>query len=66
MFFLGHTLDDSGIIHNTDDKISAIKHHPRPESVKNVRFFIELRKYYRSFIDSFSKLTCPLTRLLKY
>ncbi len=62
--FLGHNVDGNGI-HTLDDKISAIKNFLRPKSVKNVRSFIGLCDYYRSFIDGFSKLASPLTKLLK-
>ncbi len=48
-----------------DDKISAIKNIPRPKTVENVRSFVGLCGYYRSFIDSFSKTASPLTHLLK-
>ncbi len=62
--FLGHKVDGNGI-HTLDDKISAIRNFPRPKSVENVRYFIGLCGYYRSFIDGFSKLASPLTQLLK-
>ena len=62
--FLGHKIDGDGI-HTMDDKIVAIKNFPRPKSVENVRSFLGLCGYYRSFIDGFSKLASPLTQLLK-
>ncbi len=62
--FLGHKVDGDGI-HTEDDKISAIKNFPSPKTVENIRSFIGLCGYYRSFIDSFSKLASPLTQLLK-
>ncbi len=61
--FLGHKVDGDGI-HTMDDKISAIRNFPRPKTVKNVRSFVGLCDYYRSFIDSFSKMASPLTHLL--
>ncbi len=48
-----------------DDKIAAIKNFPRPKTVENVRSFVGLYGYYRSFINSFSKMASPLTHLLR-
>ncbi len=48
-----------------DDKIAAIKNFPRPKTFENVRSFVELCGYYRSFIDRFSKMASPLTHLLR-
>ncbi len=62
--FLGHKVDGGGI-DTMDDKISAIKNFPRPKTVENVRSFVGLCGYYRSFIDSFSKMASPLTHLLR-
>ncbi len=62
--FLGHKVDVDGI-HTMDDKISAIKYFPRPKTVENVLSFVGLCGYYRSFIDSFSKIASPLTHLLR-
>ncbi len=62
--FLGHKIDGDGI-HIMDDKISAIKNFPRPKTVENVRSFVGLCGYYRSFIESFSKIASPLTHLLR-
>ncbi len=62
--FLGCKVDGDGI-HTMDDKISAIKSFPRPKTVENVRSFVGLCGYYRSFIDSFSKMASPLTQLFR-
>ncbi len=62
--FLGHKVDGDGI-HTMDDKISTIKNFPRPKSVENVRSFIGLCGYYRSFVKSFSKMASPLRHLLR-
>ncbi len=63
--FLGHKVDGDGI-HTMDDKISAIKSFPSSKTVENVRSFVGLCGYYRSFIDSFSKMASPLTHLRKH
>ncbi|RUM30633.1 MAG: hypothetical protein DSY32_02035 [Aquifex sp.] len=62
--FLGHTVDRDGI-HTMDDKIKAIKNFPQPRSVDNIRSFIGLCGYYRSFIKDFAAMASPLTQLLK-
>ena len=62
--FLGHMVDGDGI-HTMNDKIMAINKFPQPQSVENVRSFIGLCGYYRSFIKGFAALASPLTQLLK-
>ncbi len=62
--FFDHKADGDGI-HTIDDKISVIKSFPRPKSVENVRSFVGLYGYYRSFINGFAKLASPLKQLLK-
>ncbi len=61
---MGHTVDGDGI-HTMDDKISAIKNFPQPQTVENVRSFLELSSYYRPFIKGLARLASPLTHLLK-
>jgi len=46
-------------------KILAIKEFPRPRTNKNIKQFLGLAEYYRWFILNFSKITKPLTNLLK-
>ena len=62
--FLGHVVSASGI--KTDsDKTDIIKDWKIPSNTKEVRQFIGLLSYYRSFIKNFSNLASPLTDLLK-
>ncbi len=58
IIFLGHTVDANGI-HTMDDKIS-LKKFPQPRTVGNIRSFIVLCGYYRSFIDGFAKIAFPV------
>ncbi len=48
-----------------DDKISAIKNFPQPQTVESVRSFLGLSGYYRPFIKGFARLASPITHLLK-
>ena len=62
--FLGHRVDAEGI-HTLDDKIKAIKNFPQPTTVENVRSFLGLCGYYRSFVKGFASIASPLNVLLK-
>ena len=62
--FLGHKLDAEGI-HTLDDKIEAVKHFPVPTNVDEVRQYLGLCGYYRSFVKDFSRIAEPLFKLLK-
>ncbi|XP_070010562.1 uncharacterized protein [Nicotiana sylvestris] len=44
-------------------KIEAVKNWPRPTSVSDIRIFLGLAGYYRHFIEGFSSISSPLTRL---
>ena len=45
------------------DKILAVNNWPRPTSVSDIRSFLGLASYYRRFIENFSDVAYPLTRL---
>nr|GFC88863.1 putative reverse transcriptase domain-containing protein [Tanacetum cinerariifolium] len=46
-------------------KDEAITKWPRPASVTEVRSFLGLAGYYRRFVDGFSRLALPLTKLMR-
>nr|GFA13704.1 putative reverse transcriptase domain-containing protein [Tanacetum cinerariifolium] len=46
-------------------KVEAITKWPRPTSVTEVRSFLGLAGYYRRFIEGFSRLALPLTKLMR-
>lgn len=62
MSFLGHIVSHDGIRCNPE-KISAVRDWPTPTSVTEMRSFIGIASYYRRFIENFSNVAYPLTRL---
>ncbi|GKC40534.1 putative reverse transcriptase domain-containing protein [Tanacetum coccineum] len=60
--FLGHVINSEGV-HVDPAKIEAIKNWPAPTSLTEVRQFIRLAGYYRRFIEGFSLIAKPLTKL---
>jgi len=42
-----------------------VKDFPRPTSAKNIKQFLGLAEYYRSYLNNFSKTAKPLTLLEK-
>lgn len=62
--YLGHIITDKGVTPNPE-KVKAVTNFPVPKNPKEVKSFLGLAGYYRRFIENFSKLTKPLTSLLK-
>jgi hypothetical protein len=62
--FLGHVITGEGISVDPE-KISAVKEWPVPKSVPEVRSFLGLAGYYRKFVQDFSKIAGPLTKLTR-
>jgi len=62
--YLGHVITKDGVKPNPD-KISAVTNFPIPKSIKDIQSFLGLSGYYRRFISNYSKITKPLTALLK-
>nr|GFA46466.1 putative reverse transcriptase domain-containing protein [Tanacetum cinerariifolium] len=60
--FLGYVIDSQGI-HIDPAKIESVKDWASPKSPTEVRQFLALTGYYRSFIEGFSKITKPITKL---
>nr|GFB95373.1 uncharacterized mitochondrial protein AtMg00860-like [Tanacetum cinerariifolium] len=60
--FLGHVINSEGI-HVDPAKIESIKDWESPKSSMEIRQFLGLSGYYRRFIEGFSKISKPMTKL---
>ncbi|GJY17823.1 putative reverse transcriptase domain-containing protein [Tanacetum coccineum] len=60
--FLGHVIDSEGI-YVDPAKIEAIKDWASPKTPTEIRHFLGLAGYYRRFIEGFSKIARPMTKL---
>ncbi|GJV47675.1 putative reverse transcriptase domain-containing protein [Tanacetum coccineum] len=60
--FLGHVIDSEGI-HVDPAKIESIKDWASPKSPTEIHQFLGLVGYYQRFIEGFSKITKPMTKL---
>ncbi|GJU53275.1 hypothetical protein Tco_1226989 [Tanacetum coccineum] len=60
--FLGHVIDSEGI-HVDPAKIDSIKDWASPKTPTEIRQFLGLAGYYRRFIEGFSKISKPMTKL---
>nr|GEZ06631.1 retrotransposon protein, putative, Ty3-gypsy subclass [Tanacetum cinerariifolium] len=60
--FLGHVIDSQGI-HVDPTMIKSIKDWTSPKSPTEIRQFLGLAGYYRRFIEGFSKIAKPMTKL---
>nr|GEV19732.1 putative reverse transcriptase domain-containing protein [Tanacetum cinerariifolium] len=60
--FLGHVIDSEGI-HMDPAKIESIKDWASPKIPTEIRQFLGLAGYYRRFIEGFSKIAKPMTKL---
>jgi hypothetical protein len=62
--FLGHMIDQGGL-HVDPSKVDAIKKWDARKFATEIRQFLGLVGYYRRFIENFSKIAQPLTKLTK-
>ncbi|KAK2896137.1 hypothetical protein Q8A73_015625 [Channa argus] len=60
--YLGHIVSRNGV--ETDpQKIEALKTWPRPQTLKELKSFLGFSGYYRRFVQDYSKIGKPLTKL---
>ena len=64
MGFLGHVVSTSGVSVDLG-KVEAVMSWERPESIFEIHSFLGLAGYYRRFIEDFSRLAAPMTRLTR-
>nr|GFA13682.1 putative reverse transcriptase domain-containing protein [Tanacetum cinerariifolium] len=62
--FLGHVIDSRGI-HVDPAKIESVKDWASPKTPIEIRQFLGLAGYYQRFIEGFSKIPKPMTKLTK-
>ncbi|RVW98761.1 Transposon Tf2-2 polyprotein [Vitis vinifera] len=62
--FLGHVVSKAGIIVD-QSKVEAVQEWQRPTNVFEVRSFLGLVGYYRRFVEDFSRIAAPMTRLTR-
>lgn len=62
--YLGHIITVDGTRANPK-KIEVIKNYPRPMTVKQIQSFLGLCNYFRRYVHDYSKISKPLTTLLK-
>lgn len=61
---LGHIVGGN-VLQPNPDKLKAIEDAPRPQTKKQVRSFLGMVGFYRSFVPNFSTIAVPLTDLTK-
>jgi hypothetical protein len=62
--FLGHTISKEGISIDPN-KVQEVMDWKPPKFVHQIRSFLGPAGYYRRFIQDFSRITKPMTELLK-
>ena len=62
--FLGHVVSASGVSVDPE-KVEVVMSWERPKSVFEICSFLRLVGYYRRFIEDFSRLVAPMTRLTR-
>ena len=62
--FLGHVVSASGMSLDPE-KVETVMSWERPKSVFEIHSFLGLAGYYKRFIEDFSRLAAPMTRLIR-
>ncbi|GBG86598.1 hypothetical protein CBR_g41663 [Chara braunii] len=64
ILYLGHEISAEGLKPD-DAKVASIRDWPRPQSVTEMRSFLGMTGYYRTFVKNYSIVTAPLTDLTR-
>ena len=62
--FLGFDISADGVAMSSS-KVDAVLSWPEPAKVKDIQQFLGFANFYRRFIQGYSRIIAPLTRLLK-
>ncbi len=62
--FLGFVVSVQGISME-EKRIKVVKSWPEPKSIRDIQVFLGFANFYQRFIQGFSKITAPLTSMLK-
>ncbi|XP_061177726.1 uncharacterized protein K02A2.6-like [Saccostrea echinata] len=62
--YCGHMISEEGL-KKSPDKVNAVLNAPRPENLHQLRSFLGLVNYYRSFLPNLSAVLGPLNELLQ-
>ncbi|GBG91038.1 hypothetical protein CBR_g51771 [Chara braunii] len=62
VLYLGHEISAEGLKPD-DAKVASIRDWPRPQSVTEMRSFLGMTGYYRTFVKNYSIVAAPLTDL---
>ena len=61
---MGHKISGQGV--SVDPaKVEAVLNWEAPKSIMKIRSFLGLARYYPRFIEGFSRITAPLTKLTR-
>ena len=62
--FLGHVISDKGVTVDPEKRESVMTWQ-RLKNIFEIRSFLGLVGYYRRFVEDFSRLAAPMTRLTR-
>ena len=62
--YLGYIINEEGI-KMSEDKVKIIQEWSTPHNIKDIQSFCEFANSYQHFISNYSKITIPLTHLMK-